>query len=274
MYQQNRRRHPRFRAKAVATHVRGGDKSPTAMQVDNISLGGVFVRTGDALPVGTPVILEMVRAGLKRAIELTGRVVNVITPEQAAASSRLPGMGVHFDPLSKDVEDRLAELIRAMSGPSLPIRGGTPSMRAAARQSSAASMPPTPLPTPSPTPHIHPAVRSPGPTVAAPAAQPASSRPPSISAVAPAVTVTPSASSAGAPPVLLPRMTQAVPEHAGVAAPPTAGVGAAAPQVTVQVRSLLLEIGDLKAALHEKSREVQKLQTELARMRAELQKRR
>lgn len=48
----NRRKHARVRARGIAAHLRG-PLGRSACQVENISIGGLFVRTDQVLDVGT-----------------------------------------------------------------------------------------------------------------------------------------------------------------------------------------------------------------------------
>jgi hypothetical protein len=76
--------------------------------VENISRGGLFVRTAQLLPIGTEVELNLVRPGMKRALRLTGRVVN---HGRTSGSAQL-GMGIELHPLPPDDAIRLAELLK------------------------------------------------------------------------------------------------------------------------------------------------------------------
>jgi len=112
----NRRRHDRVAARGLASHLQTGAESTAGLAVENISLGGLFVRTASALPIGTRVALQMVRPGLKRAIRATGHVVSVITPEQARAKGVTAGMGIGLDGLDPESEQRLRALVEEMGG--------------------------------------------------------------------------------------------------------------------------------------------------------------
>src|SRR4051794_9962895 len=64
----NRRRHVRVEARGLAGHLQSRDGSTPGLPVANISMGGLFVRSATAFAPGTPVMLQIVRPGLKRAI--------------------------------------------------------------------------------------------------------------------------------------------------------------------------------------------------------------
>jgi Tfp pilus assembly protein PilZ len=86
--------------------------SASSAVVENISAGGVFIRSARPLALGTLVHLDLVRPGLKKAIRVAGRVVGVLTPEEARRKDAAPGMGIKFDPLSAGAQDRLDEILR------------------------------------------------------------------------------------------------------------------------------------------------------------------
>ncbi|MBI3180783.1 MAG: PilZ domain-containing protein [Myxococcales bacterium] len=124
MSKSNRRRHSRVRAKAVAAHLQT-DRGSTSCYVDNISEGGLFIRTSEVLPSGMAVSLTLVRPGMKKGLRLTGRVVNAFTPDEAMERGLSPGMGVQFDPLEPDCTERLLNLMRDLGvpqgGPAAPL---------------------------------------------------------------------------------------------------------------------------------------------------------
>jgi len=91
------RRHTRVEAK-VSGHVRTGEASGAA-EVENISLGGLFMKTNAPLPVGLALTIELKSA--KDSVHLIGKVVGV-TPQ---------GVGVAFEVLPSETEKRLRELI-------------------------------------------------------------------------------------------------------------------------------------------------------------------
>jgi uncharacterized protein (TIGR02266 family) len=113
-----KRRHSRVRTKEMAAHL-SRDNSLTFCAVENLSSGGAFVRTDQTIPVGTPVSLRVARPGMKRGLELTGRVVTAISAASAGPGG-CPGMGVRFEDLDADTTSRLAVVLRDLS-----LRGGS-----------------------------------------------------------------------------------------------------------------------------------------------------
>jgi Tfp pilus assembly protein PilZ len=117
----NRRHHSRVEARGVASHIQSKDMSTPGLAVENISMGGLFVRTANALEPGTRVMVQVVRPGLKRALQMTGRVISAISPEQARARGSIAGMGVSLDAADGDTEQRLRALIDDLAGTSAAV---------------------------------------------------------------------------------------------------------------------------------------------------------
>lgn len=194
------RRHGRVRAKGVASHLRDGAQLLTGLAVENLSRGGAFVRCATPMPIGSAVMLDLVRPGLKRALQLTGRVVSIVDAEQATRKGGVPGMGIQFDPYSSYVGERLHELLVAL--------GAGPEVLQADAQ-----RPPPPPPPPAPAPPLEPA------------------------------------------PAFELQQSVAVPESS---------------RLMVQVKGLLMELGDWQQKAAALERENAELREELARLRAKL----
>lgn len=101
-----RRQYPRVRGQGVAAHLRTSEGQTSAI-VENLSAGGIFLRTPRPLPLGSMVELDLVRPGLKRSISVRGRVVLVVDSDTAATSGKAPGMGIQFFPIKEGARDRL-----------------------------------------------------------------------------------------------------------------------------------------------------------------------
>lgn len=125
-----KRRHRRLLARRVAGHVRAETRT-AACAVENISPGGMFVRTAVPLPLGIAVLVDLVRPGLEAPIQVSGRVVNVVPLRRGDAPGVAPGVGISFDPLPQDVQRRLRNLLRQLEvehpepAPA-PARGAAP----------------------------------------------------------------------------------------------------------------------------------------------------
>jgi uncharacterized coiled-coil protein SlyX len=107
----DRRRHERIPGRGLASHIHTKDASVSGLAVENISMGGMFVRSSSSLEPGTPVMLQVVRPGLKRAIHMTGRVVSVVTPAEARERKVVPGMGICLDCVDREAQARLRALV-------------------------------------------------------------------------------------------------------------------------------------------------------------------
>ena len=140
--------------------MRAGEKFTPGLAVENLSRGGAFVRSPDPLQSGTAVIIDLVRPGLKKAIHLSGRVVSVVSPEEAKERRIVPGMGVQFDPCSSEVEARLNELLALLASGSEALKGDSapaPDTRPQSRPG-----PPVLIQVPAPVPPVAP--KAPAPT--------------------------------------------------------------------------------------------------------------
>jgi uncharacterized protein (TIGR02266 family) len=82
--------------------------------VENLSAGGLFLRTEQQLPQGTTLQIDLVKPGGRRPLHLAGLVAGVITPEEAATARFIPGLGVQFTEIEADEADRLEELLTAL----------------------------------------------------------------------------------------------------------------------------------------------------------------
>lgn len=117
----NKRKHPRVQARGVFTHFRAGDELALGMRVENISLGGLFVRSDKPFPRATPLVLELVPPGSLTPLKLVGRVVAAVWPADAQRRGLTPGMGIRFEPMTAEVLQRLKELVGSMGAPVEPI---------------------------------------------------------------------------------------------------------------------------------------------------------
>lgn len=102
-------KHPRFRTSVpIGLVTPSGDVEEFTLE--DISLGGLFVRTLVPAPAGSFVRLRLPLGD--GALSLMGRVVHVIADDTAARSkTRARGMGVQFDGLAPDTERRLAQFV-------------------------------------------------------------------------------------------------------------------------------------------------------------------
>ncbi|MBI1944741.1 MAG: PilZ domain-containing protein [Deltaproteobacteria bacterium] len=102
----NKRRYLRTRASNLVAHLRVGDRLIQA-PIEDISLGGMLARTSESLPIGTALMFDLARPGLKRPLRLLGVVVDTRVGR---------GLGIRFDGVDKDAAVRLGELIQDLGG--------------------------------------------------------------------------------------------------------------------------------------------------------------
>ncbi len=117
----SKRRFRRFPARGYVAHV-FGQRIDVGLGVENLSLGGVFVRCSAPMPVGTAVSVELLSQGKKPGLRVSGLVVGVVSPVEAHASGRVPGMGIEFD--ARHAEP-LRELLTHLASGS-PLDGDLP----------------------------------------------------------------------------------------------------------------------------------------------------
>jgi type IV pilus assembly protein PilZ len=112
----NRRKHTRVRARNLGAQLLTAQGRSTA-QLENISRGGAFVRTDRPLEVGSDVLVELSRTGLRRSLTLAARVTSRIDATEGRLSRRMPGMGMQFVSLDARQTERLLELLRELGAP-------------------------------------------------------------------------------------------------------------------------------------------------------------
>ena len=157
----NRRRYPRVRAQGLAAHLRT-DHGRSQCLVENISLGGLFLRTDRLEDVGTNVSLLLVKPGWKKQLTLSARVTSRIEA-LAGQGRRVPGLGLQFTDVDGGCHERLRALLRQLGAPEAqpevtlpddsvevellalePVKNGAP--KAAAVRPAPARPPPPPPP--------------------------------------------------------------------------------------------------------------------------------
>ncbi len=109
----NRRRHTRVRARGVAAHLRT-ERGRTACQVENVSLGGLFVRTDQLEEVGAEIVVDLVKPGWKRQLSINARITSRVDSLDGQLARRMPGMGLQFLRLDEKQHDRLQSLLREL----------------------------------------------------------------------------------------------------------------------------------------------------------------
>lgn len=92
----------------MSGHVKTGD-GHGACEIENISVGGLFMRTNAPLPVGLAITIEL--RSQQDSLTLGGRIVSVVTPEDAERNFSSPGVGVAFDVLPSETEKKLRAIL-------------------------------------------------------------------------------------------------------------------------------------------------------------------
>jgi Tfp pilus assembly protein PilZ len=103
-----RRRHQRVKPKGLVAIVIG-DKERMS-PVGDVSRGGLFLRTDEAMPLGAAISLELRRADRDSTVPLSGRVVRQV-PDATSATDATHGLGILFDPMAPEVEAELVKLL-------------------------------------------------------------------------------------------------------------------------------------------------------------------
>ncbi len=111
----NRRRHTRIKASGVSGHLKRDQLIELGLAIENISMGGVFVRTHEPMAVGSLVALEITRAGSKKSALFSGKVVAAIGAREAKGNS--PGMGIAFEALTPEQRAYLDALLAQLEVP-------------------------------------------------------------------------------------------------------------------------------------------------------------
>jgi Tfp pilus assembly protein PilZ len=100
----------------VAAHLRT-DKGRTPATVENVSAGGLFVRTDELQQVGAEIFVDLVKPGWKRALTLRARVTSRVDAIEGRLAHRAPGMGLQFQQVDDRQFQRLRSLLRELGAP-------------------------------------------------------------------------------------------------------------------------------------------------------------
>jgi uncharacterized protein (TIGR02266 family) len=257
--------------------------------VENLSAGGLFLRTDQFFPKGSRVEVDLVRPGARRPLRVAGRVVGTISPEEAVAQRFIPGLGVEFSELAEDEAKSLETLLESL--------GVRPEEAKVTRN----SQPPR-SPTPLSSPPLIQRIYTPPPDLAtAPHAARTSSRPPPpagarveaeaiLRHIAEALDVDDSIVEERATPghpATLPRIAHVaiptptpvpaiarppprpLPTPRGVPVQPSPDSHPEA-RLMLQIRGLLFELGEVQARLRTREAEIQDLRSQLDDMRRQI----
>ena len=240
----DKRKYPRVQARNVSAHLNVTDKSSPCV-IQNISAGGVFIETREALPVGMPVAVNLARPGWTQVLKVTGRVVWALAEKTATRKGTVPGMRIKFDPLSKEISSRLQELLRDLGAPVGPPPPTKKDDGSVTQPSTLKSIQERLQAT------TFPLVRE--------SEQPKGNTPPRASPKKP---------------LSLERRPDdaTIPARVGDLAAVFGKPQDEAPKLIVQVQGLLMQLGDLQQQLESRERELQNVKAELAAKDAALEK--
>ncbi len=82
---------------------------------ENISEGGLFIKTEKPLEVGTEITIEFLLPLLEEPIRVRGRVE--WHTNMAGVKKAVSGMGVSFQGLSKEDKEKINRIVRALKNP-------------------------------------------------------------------------------------------------------------------------------------------------------------
>lgn len=116
----NQRKYPRVKPKAMSSRVRVAGALHLGLPIENLSLGGAFIRCAHNPPLRSHASLELGVPGLQHPLLLTGQVTFVVTPADAQAKKVAPGFAIQFQqPLPAHVQKGLELLLRSVDARAL-----------------------------------------------------------------------------------------------------------------------------------------------------------
>jgi hypothetical protein len=104
--------------------------------VEDVSRGGLFLRTEATLPIGTRHPIELRRAGGRKGLSMSGWVVRQV-PGPDAAEDTVAGLGILFDALDPEMEAELLGLLTEVGEP----EAAPPPLPAPPKRNSSESVP-------------------------------------------------------------------------------------------------------------------------------------
>lgn len=254
MSAKDKRRYPRVRANNVSAHLNVADQS-SPCTIQNISAGGIFIETPEALPVGMPVAVNLARPGWTKVLKLSGRVVWAMASRTAAKKGTLPGMRIKFDALAPSSGDDLMTLLRDLGAVDSP-----PPVTLSEEEKPKPPKDPAAITQPVMLKDIEARVAkiedTTGPSLAAPPVASTITSP----AYRPSAPRSPSPSG--------PRIANAQAAQVQAEAIATAD----GPRLIVQVQGLLMQMGDLQNTLEQRDRELAALREKLKQKEEALDK--
>lgn len=108
----NQRRHARVKPKAMSSRVKVGGALHLGLAVENLSLGGAFVRCAQMPPLRSHATLELMVPGVNQALVLPGQVAFTLSASDAAARKTAAGFAIEFvKPLPPHLQRGLERLL-------------------------------------------------------------------------------------------------------------------------------------------------------------------
>lgn len=134
----HQRRHGRVHAAGVVTRLRSLGLEQPGLIVENLSLGGAYVRSAQPLEVGVRVGLELRGPGLNRLLLIPGQVVSRVRRGEPRSWHEPEGMGIAFLSLGREDQTQLATLLERLSPHVRVLDGDAPPRRPGAAVAPAA----------------------------------------------------------------------------------------------------------------------------------------
>lgn len=106
----------RVKAKGIAAYLRLDAKTAGCI-VEDISAGGLFIRTDRVVAVGTSIALDLVDSEAKKAVKLSGTVVGIITKEAAERREVPQGLRIRFERQPGATQAYLQRLLTRLGAP-------------------------------------------------------------------------------------------------------------------------------------------------------------
>lgn len=120
----NQRRYRRVKPKAMSTRVRAAGTLHIGLPVENLSLGGAFIRCSLNPPMRSHTSIELAVPGLNRPLLLSGKVAYLVSSVEAMQRRVPPGFGIEFQkPLPPHVQKGLEHLLKSLDARALEREG-------------------------------------------------------------------------------------------------------------------------------------------------------
>lgn len=110
----NRRRHARVKPQQVTARIRSPGGLHIGLGIENISVGGAFVRCNTVIPIASRVSLEISRVGAGQPMVVPAKVMTCVSPADALRLGRAAGVGLEFLSVAPHVESWLSSTVAAL----------------------------------------------------------------------------------------------------------------------------------------------------------------